>query len=656
MARVRSRAPAPAGAGTGSGPALQRVPWALLLAVFAAALVPYARTLDVPFLFDDHTAIVDNPSLRLEGGWLDAFRPPQDDGTTTSGRPLVNASFALNHAWSGLSVTSYHVVNSLLHACVAVLLFLLVRAVARAPRLGDRWSGDAGWIAFAVALPWAVHPLHTSAVTYIAQRAEVMVSLFLVATLLAVLYAEHDRRWRWIGWTVAVAACFAGMASKEVMVAAPVLAFLLVRAAVETTWIGVWRGRAPLWVGLASSWVLLGWLVADTGGRVGTAGFDTAVSPWMYLLTQAGAIVRYIGLVFWPSGLVFDHGTAVVAGLGAVLPQAVVVTSLALAAAFGWRRPSVAVWAGTAFFGILAPSSSFIPIATQTVAEHRMYLASASVIGLAVCALLAFRVRSRHVALGAALVALPLGWATWSRNELFRDDEALWLDTVAKVPRNARAHANLGVAFADRGRDAEALAKYRDALAIDPTLREAHFRLGNALARLGRVDEAIARFERVLELTPGHVEGRNRLGLLVQQAGDRARARRLFEEARDLAPERSRAYYHLANLDVLEDRLDEAEAGYRAALARQPGYAPAHFRLGELLARRGRLAEARPSLERAAELQPDNPLIFSVLGAVALSAEDWAAAERAFGRVLQITPNDRAAAAGVATARARQRP
>ena len=157
-----------------TSPTAPRFPaWAAPVLVAAAVLLAYANSFSVPFLLDDEGSIVSNPTL---GSFWDALQPPPG-GDTVSGRPLLNVSFALSNALSGLDVWGYHLLNVLIHAGGALLVYGLVR------RTAARSGGDAGWFALVVALIWGLHPLQTEAVTYISQRAEALVAFFYLLTL-----------------------------------------------------------------------------------------------------------------------------------------------------------------------------------------------------------------------------------------------------------------------------------------------------------------------------------------------------------------------------------------------------------------------------------------------------------------------------------------
>ncbi|MCX6952485.1 MAG: hypothetical protein NTV51_10010 [Verrucomicrobia bacterium] len=159
-----------------SAPRAPARPWLAAACLVAVVVLAYANTLRAPFLFDDAGAVLDNPTIRRLGS-LSIFRPPTD-GSTTTGRPVVNVSFALNYALGGEDVLGYHAVNLAIHALAALTLFGLLR---RTPPFAT--GAGAPWPAFFAALLWALHPLQTESVTCIAQRTESLCGLFYLLTL-----------------------------------------------------------------------------------------------------------------------------------------------------------------------------------------------------------------------------------------------------------------------------------------------------------------------------------------------------------------------------------------------------------------------------------------------------------------------------------------
>src|SRR5262249_40467579 len=149
-----------------------------------------------------------------------------------------------------------------------------------------------------------------------------------------------------------------------------------------------------------------------------------------------------------------------------VLPQALLLMVLAGATLVVlWRRPGLG-FLGAWFFVILAPSSSVLPLVSQTVAEHRMYLPLAALISLGAVAICRFAERTSLPVFGILIVAL--GFLTHERNRAYATEIAIWTDTVAKRPENPRAHDSPANALNQAGRVDEAVAQYREALRVNP--------------------------------------------------------------------------------------------------------------------------------------------------------------------------------------------
>ena len=610
----------PAGSSTPKLIPSGRADWLLLAsgAILAAgAVAVYSRTFSVPFLFDDPDAIVDNPTIRH---WSTAFWPPLN--TTASGRPVLNLSLALNYAISGTAVWSYHALNLAIHVLAGLTLFGIIRRT-----LALRAGPSAFPIAFSAALLWTLHPLQTESVTYIIQRAESLMGLFYLLTLYCFIRGicaeraddrgPHTGRASWVWFAFSIAACLLGMATKEVMVSAPLIVLLYDRTFVAGSFREAWRRRRVVHVALAATWLLLVGLVAGAGwDRSGTAGFNVGVTPWAYWLTQFEAVARYLWLSVWPHPLVFEYGEIWVNRLTDVALYALVVTALAVAVLVAlWRRPAPG-FLGAWFFAILAPTS-VMPGRIQMIVEHRMYLPLAAVMTLAAMGIHA-AVRRQSWVVFAAL-ALGLGMLTARRNEDYRSVPAIWGDTVAKRPDNERAHYNLGNSLLDLpGRLNDAVAQYEEALRLKPDYGQAHYNLGVVFARMpGRLDGAIAHYEAALRLNPDSAEAHNNLGNAWSRVPGRLNdAVAEYEEALRLKPDFARAHSNLAGaLAQMPGRLNDAIAQYEEALRLEPGYVQAHINLGVAFAQvPGRLDDAIAQYEKALRLQPDSAEAHNNLG------------------------------------------
>ncbi len=174
------------------------MPLAAFLILAAAIWGVYGWSLRAPLVFDDAFSITGNPSITRLWPLYSS-----ESGTTplhpqvelpTSGRPLVNLSFAVNYKLGLLNPFGYHVVNVSLHLLSAMLLWGLLRTTLRLPYFEGRFDRAADLLALLVALAWSLHPLQTEAVEYVTQRTELMVGLFYLSTLYAGLrYSSRPR-------------------------------------------------------------------------------------------------------------------------------------------------------------------------------------------------------------------------------------------------------------------------------------------------------------------------------------------------------------------------------------------------------------------------------------------------------------------------------
>jgi protein O-mannosyl-transferase len=605
------------------------------LAIALAALAAYANTFSAPFVFDDNLAIVDNLSIRHLPAWREVLSPPP--GTAGAvGRPLVNLTLAINYALGGLDVRGYHVANLLIHGLAGLTLFGLVRRTLLRPVLRERFAVAALPLASAIALIWTVHPLLTESVTCVIQRSESLASLFILVTVYCFVRSiDSPRRRAW--WVAAVAANLLGMATKEIVAVAPLLVLLYDRTFVAGTFRAAWRQHRWLHGALAVGWMLLAGLVASAHDRNGMAGFGHGVGAFDYALTQCWAIPHYLALSFWPAPLVADYGTIVIRKLGAVAPQALLLVGLLGGSAWTLVRRPLIGFSAAWFFLILAPSSSVLPLITQTVAEHRMYLPLAAVVALSVLGLYAYA-GGRSFFLFPPLV-IGLGLLTFNRNADYRTELGLWRDTVIKRPENARAQNNLGNALRHQGDLAGALPHYEQAVRLQPDFVLARTNLGNALLAAERLPEAIAQYDAALRLDPQAADAWHNRGNALVQAQRFEEAIGSYEAALRLDPSLAETHRGLGYAFVRLARFPEALEHYEAALRQEPASSSLHSNLGNVLFTLGRITEAQGHYQIAVNLDPTDADAHNNLGTVWLKLGRPADALDEFREALRLRPD-----------------
>ena len=507
--------------------------WAALSVAVVAA---YANTFQVPFVFDGKNYIEDNPavralaSLRDDGvwpapeRWLELFR-------FAPTRCLGNLTFAINHYFAEYDPVSWHATSLAIHLAAAAALYGAARAAFASQNLHGRYAGSAERLALTVALLWGVHPLGTQSVTYLYQRFESLMGLGCLLTLYATArYAQTERR-RW--GALGVIACLAGMASKEVMITAPLVALWYDRVFLAESFAEVFRRRGPYYFALASTWLLLAFLIHKTKAAYPGAGIldYQRVTAQEYALAQTGVVVHYLKLVVWPVGLNIDYAwrAPVDWNLGerwpssidwhALVPSAAAIgVALAITARWIRRRPALGFLAGTVFL-VLAPTSSFAPI-VDLAFEHRMYLPSAAAVALVT--VLVYEGLGRLLRrlgrpeedvetarlLTACFVIAVLIVLTLRRNHDYRSHTALWRDVCLKAPHNPRAAYNYGVYLQLEGsqpNDAvidQAIRQYFATLALDANYADAHLNLGQLYAWRSDPEQAETHFQELLRLRP----------------------------------------------------------------------------------------------------------------------------------------------------------
>jgi tetratricopeptide (TPR) repeat protein len=431
------------------------------------------------------------------------------------------------------------------------------------------------------------------------------------------------------------------MATKEVMVSAPIIVLFYDRTFLANDFKSAWRSRRVYYIGLASTWLLLACLVHSTQDRGGTAGFGSPMPATLYWTTQAPAIVRYLRLSLWPHPLVFDYAfnRYWIQHPLATIPCVLAVASLLAATAWRFRRRSPEGFLGVWFFAILAPTS-VMPGTRQALAEHRMYVALAPLVALAVVGL--HRVsRPRTGLFAAAIAAASLVFAAFTvrRNEVYRSAGSLWSDTVSRVPDNPYAHNSLACVFFDEGKWQEARKELEAALAIDPEYAQAHANMGSVFTKLGRRPEAMAEYAEALRLDPLDPKTLEFRGYALTQFQEPERGIEDFKAAIRLKPDYAEAHESWGNALWSEGKTQEAAEHFSAAVRLRPDYAQAHNSLGNALAMLGRLPESVAEFQEAIRLKPEYSEAYNNLAITYAQMKRMPEAVEQFARAVGLDPS-----------------
>jgi protein O-mannosyl-transferase len=636
-------------------------PWIVATVLALSIGIVYGRALNVPFIYDDHATIIENKSITnlrpllgtsAEPGPLS---PPPD--LPTSGRPLVNLSFAINYAFGGLNPLGYHLVNIVIHFLASLLIWAIVRRTLVLPYFGDRFAASAGWLAFATATLWALHPLQTEAVIYATQRTELMMAVFYLAAFYCSLRywltfplaggpvpsdgvsstragrrkkseassAATSYRTMWL--TLAILACLAGMASKEVMVSAPLMVLLFDRTFISGSLLTALRRFWSLYAGLAATWILL--LILMVNAPHGeTAGFALRIPMYAWWLTQAKVLLMYLKLAVWPWPLLIYYELPLLDNFAAawiyVLPVLLLGVATLILLWKNWPLGYLASWV----FAILAPTL-VVPIVTEVAAERRMYLPLVAIVVFVVVGawLLAEKVRqssrgpaakvspttkgqgesvAMRIVLPAFVLAILFALVDVKHLAAYRDEKILWREVIQRQPDNVVAHNNLSAMLLHAGMLPEAVTATQELLALKPDQPVTLNNLGVALTEMGRSSEAVEPLRRAVQLKPEYADGHNNLGLALTNIGRHQEAIAEFEKTLALRPDHGNAQLNMGIALTNIGRYPEAIEQFERVLRVRPGLVKARINLGVASSLSGKNPQAIEQFQLALQADPDN--------------------------------------------------
>jgi len=588
------------------------------LGLILAGVLVYINTLSNAFIFDDIPWVLGNPRIQSLSNILEML--------TATNRPVLEITLAINYALSGENPASYRVMSMAIHILASLVLFGLVRRTLLLPKFADRFQHNAHYLAFVIAMLWLVHPLNTQSVSYLIQRGESLMGLCYLFTLYSFLrFAIGDgRRWAF----TAVAACWIGMGSKEVMATAPLVVLLFDATFIAKSWREPLTKRWLIYLGLATAWIPMVFFlaaIANTGPDA-SAGFaleDKMLSRWTYLLSQPQIIVEvYLRKAFWPNPLALDYGWVpaipedtpkeFVSGLFVrnILWQGTLLTAIFIASLWGTVRRRAWGFLALSFFLILAPTSSFMPIA-DLVFEHRMYLSLIPLVVVVVMlghTLLNKGVPDNTFVYGGVLVAIiavVCGLMAFVRNTEYRSRVTIWDSVVIARSENPRGWYNLGSALKDEGQTEDAMQCYARTLELRPNHPDAHYSIGVLFLDAGDVLKAIEYLESAVELDSDDPTSHAHLGKAYLYATRFPEAEASLREAIEIDPDYARAHEYLGLLHVMRKEPDAAAEAFRDALKADRRLFSAYQNLAAVLMQSGQVSQAIEVIEGVIRLSDE---------------------------------------------------
>ena len=578
----------------------------LLLAVLTLAL--YNPVNRHPFVnYDDDRYVVNNPHVR-QGLTADTSTWALTATEQANWHPLTWMSHALDCSLFRLNPAGHHFTSILLHVVNVILLFLLLM-----------WATERLGPSLFVAALFALHPINVESVAWVAERKNVLCTMFFFLTLWA--YGWYARKPGWKRY-LAVAALFAaGLASKPMVITLPFVLLLLdywplarvcgANAEESKTlpafpWSRLALEKLPL-LALSAASAVITMQAQQAGGAVRTTA---EVSFGARLATAIWAYAMYLWKMVWPARLapLYPHpGDSLAAWQ--VLVAATVLIAISVAV---WRlrarRYLVVGWLW--FLGTLVPVIGLVQVGEAAMADRYAYIPLIGIFVIIAFGAADWAEQKKFgwwAAIPAAAILVALALATHRQIGYWQSNYDLWSHTLAVTENNFVAENNLGGALILEGKEEEAHAHFEAAARINPKDPMSRSNLGIYLQKHGQMREAVAQYEAAVELTsdPGLLaQAYANLGSAERAMGEDEPARKSFQQSLRFNPNQFNAWLGMGLLAQKQGKLDEAVSDLSRSVELQPS-AQGYLELGRTLAQAGHVPEALNAYEQALKISPD---------------------------------------------------
>jgi tetratricopeptide (TPR) repeat protein len=594
----------------GSGPAptrgLGRFPTHELLAVLIlVAVLPYLNSLWNGFVQDDNHQILSNPYLRSFSHLREIFATNVwsyvgAQGMTNYYRPLMTLEYLLCYQFLGPLAYGFHLANVVLNASVVCLVFLVSEQIFR-----DRTLG------FVAAVIFALQPVHSESVDWIAAVTDLQLTLFYLLTFWFFLRVAKPGGKRSGAAQLGMVLSFAlALLAKEPAATLPFLAtffeHFLREDRTQTSFGEKFSRYFSLWL-LELAYLLF--RIRIFGGLAPVLQLSQ-ISRREAFYSSFALVAQYVWKLLWPVNLcgfyLFHKSVAlsdprVIAGF--------LVLGLSLSAfAYFWRRERLVSFGLLWFFLNVAPVLNARWLGANVFTERYLYLPSLGFCWIAAWAgrLLWMRLAKRPAAgklyaAGLAIVAILCVVRIVTRNRIWRDDPTFYKTTLAAQPEAIALRINLGAVYWNSGSPDQAEAEWRDALRRAPNHWLILNNLGLVAARKKRYDEAIEDFDRSIRLRPNYADSHMNLGRTYAETGAVEKAEMQLRAAVALAPLYVQARNELAKFYFDAGRFVEAEEQFRGSVS-SGGTTQAWNSLGQIYSRWNRWQDAEHAFRQVLAL------------------------------------------------------
>lgn len=573
---------------------------ALCLAALVAAV--YGKTFGHEFVSYDDVSYVSGNSNVLAGLTWEGLKYAFGFTDVSYWHPLPLLSHMADCELFGPKPGPHHLVSALFHLVNALLLYAALL----------RLTGSAGRSLLVAAL-FAVHPVNVESVAWVAERKNLISTLFWLLAL--VFYAGYAKRPSIPRYFCVFFAMMAGLLSKPAVMTLPFALLLL------DYWpLGRFKGGPAPATRLVARPVGFLWLVAEklplmalSAGSVAITvlsakkeafGLSVGKGPDLILRLNNALVsyVRYLENAFWPQNLAFfypfpESVPSVQAAFCAIL-------LIGLGILFwSWRRKRPYMAVGYAWFlGVLAPMSGLVQSGMwPAMADRFAYLPYMGIFIATVwlgADLAAFNGRyERAGKIAAVFIVAALSACSFNQVSFWKNSKSLYERAINVTEDNFLAHVDLGLVFLDEGDPDSAIDHFSRSWAIRPDYDETAVNMGNAWYKKGDLNRAIFWYQKALTIRPLRVRTHLNMAAALLGLGRNGEAENVLKRVLEIEPNDPDAHYGSGLALARLGRLPEAVYQFRHAVACRPGFGEARNALEAAMSQMAAQA-AQPSGEK----------------------------------------------------------
>lgn len=641
------------------------------------SFVVYVNALSDGFVFDDESVVLGDPSIAHLSN-IPKYFTAQEGFHKVIGRyyrPVISTSYASDYAIGGLKPFGFHLTNIIIHIINSLLVFKLLLLIFGTE--DGKISKTVLYAAFFGSLIFAVHPIHTEAVTWVSGRTDSLSFTFFAAAF--IYYIKYSKEHRLVNLFFILFYYILSLLSKEMAITFPVVVILYDLILNEGYKKEIIRSHLNIYSILAAVSVLylfLRWLILKDIPQRETYFYFYNKDFLTAFLTMLQTIPLYFRLLIFPVGLLYHYNgylpyISSFASVSAIYSIIFILFALAAALFFLKKIPMVS-YAVLIVFVTLLPVMNIVPT-MNFMAERFLYIPSISLSLVITVMIIKFsNEKTKHVLYSLVIViAAFYAFLTYQRNFDWRDNKSLFLSADDKP--GTVIYVNIGNIYANSHEYDKAEVYYRKAIKLKDETLLANTNLGKlylirgnfdsayyymdksykldtlspepmlALAQLfesnNMMPEAVKWLEKIQTVKPNYMNSVQMLEQIKQRLKTGGNEIKSSEESLKIARLESDSFKHYK-----EKKYDKAIGELKELIKLNPsGKAGYYNNIGISYLEKDMLKEAKEYFEKAVEEQKDFSTAYNNLGTVYEKMGDREKAKENFQKALESDPDNQTA-------------